>query len=178
MMRKLIKYTTGMNYLRFIYKKNTRNILYRNILILLLMISLGSCILFGYGEIKDRYGYTVFIKNGTKDTIFLKTSSDSTQIDINDFLYNDKLLPDSIVNIADVSSEDPNSDPIQEYLDAYNIETYVVHKDGVILKKWLKDRDKTGHSPYNPESWEIKRTTDPDVSGWIKFTIEESDLEK
>ncbi|MCY1636761.1 hypothetical protein [Marinifilum sp. D737] len=166
-----------MTCLRFNYNKHARNILYRNVLILLLMTSLGSCILFGYGEIKDTYGYTVFIKNGTKDTIFLKTSSDSTKIDIND-IYNDKLLPDSIVNIADVSPEDPNSDPIQEYLDAYNIEAYVVHKDGVILKKWLKDRAKTGHSPYNPESWEINRTTDPDVSGWIKFSIEESDLEK
>ncbi|NOU58833.1 hypothetical protein [Marinifilum caeruleilacunae] len=160
----------------FLHDKRESKVICRNILLLLLMTSLGSCFLFEIDQIKETYQYQVLIQNGTRDTNFFQICYDTTEIDINDFFKNYKLLPDSTVSISDVSSEDMSYNPIQYYLENYNREGYIVHNGETILKKWFIREGEIGHSPYNKESWGINRTTDPDIRGYIKFTIEEADL--
>jgi hypothetical protein len=145
---------------------------------IVLIIPLSGCLDWMMGGSGEDYHHDVLIKNETSDTILLQIYVDSTEIKFNDPLDYYKLLPDSISYIGSNGSKDFNYDAVQEYLDGYHREAYVIRKKEVIVKQWLKDNDKIGHSPYNKKSWEVNRVVDTDVRAWIKFTIEESDLEE
>ena len=166
MMRKLIKYTMT-------------TMIYRNVLMLLLVCFLSSCGLFDWDREPDwDYNYEVLYVNNTQHDIGLVfifpevSTGDEKKLISREHLV---LAGETLDYSSDDFGGDIGDDPVSKYNNTTSYVKISLQIEGEEVKVWTKEavNNLEIHSPYNPDSWKIFK----DDKGWIKFTIEEPDLE-